>query len=104
VDKSLLLLLNQSITLAPSTGLDGYGIETFGSAVTVKAIIFQKQKLVLNAQGDSVVSTAQTFVDGTTTVTTNSKITLPDGTTPIIFAVSSFPNELGAIDYKIIYT
>ena len=104
MDKSLLLLLNQLVAISPATGLDGNGMETYGTSANVKCIIFQKQQLVVNAQGDSVVSTSQIFVDGDTAVTTSSKITLPDGSSPLILAVSTFPDEFGKADHKVIYT
>jgi hypothetical protein len=104
MEKALLLLLNQSVTITPATGLDGDGMETYGTAVVVQAIIFQQQKLVLGPLGDTVVSTSQIYVDGITAVTTSSKIVLPDGTAPLILAVSTFPDQYGAIHHKVIFT
>lgn len=104
MEKALLLLLNQSVSITPATGLTGDGIPSYGSAVIVKACIFEQQKLVRGPLGENVVSTTQTYVDGATAVTTSSKIVLPDGTVPLILAVSTFPDEYGAIHHKIIYT
>jgi hypothetical protein len=104
MDKAVLLILNQSVTITAATGLDGNGMETYGTGVVVKAIVFHKQRLVIGPQGDSVVSTAQVYVDGPTAVTTSSKITLPDGTTPLILAVSTYPDQNGDTDHKVIYT
>lgn len=104
MDKATLLLLNQTVTIAPATGVDGYAQPTFGTGVLVNAVVFGKQKVVKNAQGQDVLSTAQTFVNGTTAVTTSSKITLPDGTTPPILAVATFPDADGTTHHKVIYT
>lgn len=104
MDIGLLTLLNQTITLAPATGLDGYGKATYGTAVSVPALVEQRLKMIRDAQGREVVSSTQAFVDGTTVVTTESKITLPDGSTPVILAVASMPDVDGTIYSKVIYT
>jgi hypothetical protein len=104
MDTGLLSLLNQTVQIAPSTGLDGNGMETYGTPVPIPALIFEHQKLVSGPQATTVVSTTQVYVNGPTDVTTSSKITLPNGTSPLILAVSAFPDEHGNIDYKIVYT
>jgi len=104
MDAGLLLLLNQHVTIAPATGLDSEGMRTYGTAVTVDALVIGKQKLVLDSQGRDVVSSAQVYLDGTAVVTTESKITLPDGTTPVILAVSVYPDLDGVTDHKVVYT
>jgi hypothetical protein len=92
------------VTITSATGLDEYGMEVLGTPVVVKCCIFQKQQLVLGPQGDNVVSSTQIYVDGPTVVTTSSKIVLPDGTSPMVLAVSTFPDEWGVIDHKVIYS
>lgn len=104
MDAGLLLLLNQHVTIAPATGVDTEGMRTYGTAVTYDALVIGKQKLVRDAQGRDVVSSAQVYVDGTAVVTAESKITLPDGTTPVILAVSVYPGLEGVTDHKVIYT
>lgn len=104
MDIGLLLLLNQMITIAPATGLDSEGMRTYGAAVSSAALVIGKQKMVRDAQGHDAVSSVQVYVDGTVLVTAESRITLPDGTQPVILAVSSYPDENGVIDHKVVYT
>jgi hypothetical protein len=104
MDAGLLVLLNQHVTIAPATGLDSEGMTTYGTAVTYDALVVGKQKLMRDMQGREVVSSAQVYVDGTAVVTASSKITLPDGTTPTILAVSSYPDLDGVTDHQVIYT
>lgn len=104
MDASLLLLLNQIIVIEPSTGTDAYGQSTYGTGVSVHARVEGKNRMVMNAQGNNVVSGTSIYIDGTTVVTTSSRITLPDGTKPLILSIESMPDIDGTPHHKVIFT
>lgn len=104
MDASLLLLLNQLITIESTSGMDAYGQSTYGTGVSVKARVEGRNRVVVDAQGNNAVSSTTIYVDGPTVVTTSSRITLPDGTTPLILAIASMPDIDGTPHHKVIYT
>ena len=104
MDASLLLLLNQLITIEPTTGMDAYGQSSYGTGVSVKARVEGKNRMVMDAQGNNVVSGTTIYVDGITVVATSSRITLPNGTKPLVLAIAEMPDINGTCHHKIIYT
>lgn len=82
-------LLNSVISLEAWTGsYNDYGKPTFSAPVDIKARRFEKVKMTRDIEGRETVSTAQIFCE-VSTITTNDRITLPDGTKPLIISVSN---------------
>ena len=104
MDRSLLSLLKQTVLIQTSTGADGYGQQAYGTAVSIPARIIGRNRLVRNVQGQEVISTVQIIVNGDVAVTTFSRITLPDGSTPLVIAVLEMPDAYGIPYHKVIYT
>ena len=50
-------LCRQTVTIAPRTGIDGYGVVSFGAAVSYRARISGKRRIVRDDQGAEVLST-----------------------------------------------
>ena len=104
MDASLLLLLKQTITIEPASGMDAYGQSSYGTGVSVPARVEGRNRVVVDAQGNNAVSSTTIYVDGPTVVTTSSRITLPDGTTPLILSIESMPDIDGTPHHKVIFT
>jgi hypothetical protein len=104
MDAALLTLLNQHVTIEPVASLDGYGQQGFGTGVVVDCLIVQKNNVVRDAQGVEVVSSTQLWLDGTVSVTAQDRLTLPDGSHPVILAVQSMPDIDGTIHHKVVFT
>lgn len=104
MDAALLALLNQVITIESATGVDAYGQSRYGTAVLVHSRVEGRNRKVLDAQGNEVVSSTTIYVDGPTVITTASRITLPDGTKPVILAIAEMPDIDGTPHHKVIYT
>jgi len=104
MDASLLLLLNQLITIEPASGMDAYGQSSYGTGVSVHARVEGRNRVVVDAQGNNAVSSTTIYVDGLTVVSTASRITLPNGTTPLILAIAEMPDIDGTPHHKVIYT
>lgn len=104
MEKALLALLNQVILVESATGVDAYGQSTYGTFVSVPARVEGKNRKVLNAQGNEVVSSTTIYVDGAAVITTSSRITLPDGTKPLILSVESMPDIDGTPHHKVVFT
>lgn len=96
--------LRQTVAIEPFSAYNDYGEPTYGTAVSNNARIVQKTKMVRDAGGKEVVSTTQIYVNGSATVATTSRITLPDGTKPLILAIDITPDARGNAYLKVIYT
>lgn len=73
-------------------------------AINVPCRIQRKMVMIPSADGKDVISSCQIFTDGAAVIFTDTKITLPDGTTPKILNVYSSPDEFGSPYYKCVYT
>ena len=97
-------LLRSTITVEPRTGQDGYGMPTYGTAVTVAARIVYRPKMVRSTEGKEVVSGVTAWVTSQlVTVAATDRITLPDATTPRILSVERVPDEAGTVYTKIYF-
>lgn len=74
------------------------------TTVSVACRIQLKNVVIRDAQGKEVISSCQIYVNGDAVIATNSKITLPDGTKPLILAITTGTDELGTAYHKVIYT
>jgi len=104
MDDALLSMLNQTVKIAPLSSIDVNGKSIYGDDVNIPARVEYKTTRVLSGTGEDVISSTQTYVNGDVTVTTTSRITLPDGSTPLILKIDQHPDEDGNIYYKVIYT
>jgi hypothetical protein len=104
VEKELLDLLQQTVTIEPCTGENSAGEPVYGAAVTYACRVEEMLKTIYNKEGVLVTSTAQVFVDGVVPVGERDRVTLPSGLQPLILNIEVEPDETGAPYYKGIYT
>lgn len=95
--------LRQSITVERWTGQDAYGVPTYAAPVTVMAQVAGVAQLVRSADGAERASNTTLIVPGDTTIDAQDRLTLPDGTHPAIIAITTAPDQAGAL-VKQIYT
>jgi hypothetical protein len=88
-------MMRDTITHQPCTGYDRYGKPTYGASTSYPARVVRDNKMARNPQGEEVVSTCQVRICGTPAVTPADKITLSDGTVPVILSVSRPQDETG---------
>ena len=101
LDSALAALMVQSITLEYPDGtrtLDG--LETYGAPVTVACRIeATNRRMLARTRTDPSyverVATSRIYLAETPLVSTNCRLTLPDGRQPLILAVEANPDERG---------
>lgn len=94
----------RSVTIAPCTAEDVYGTRTYGTAVTVPAVIDYLIKNIKDFRGNEFITSGWLALPPTTAVTYSSKITMPDGSTPYIGSIGdAFDEEAGEVLYKEVY-
>lgn len=97
LDPLLAELMVDTITLAGVSSKDAYGKRTWGSATTITNCRVQSgTHKIVDGNGAEIVAEGTVYVPNAPTVTVNSKLTLPDGSTPPILLVDRVGDERGA--------
>lgn len=76
-------MMPHTITIEPFVSRDTYGAATYGAAVTYKARVQGKNRLITTLSGDEKVSTVTVYV-GSTSITPEDRLTLPASFSPTI--------------------
>lgn len=100
-------LMTQTITIAAVSSRDLYGKRTFATAVSYTARVVEQQVRVVDFEGRENVGTHTVWAHGHATsgvpnVGPDSRLTLPDGSTPAILNFSVYPDEDGDHHFKIV--
>ncbi|MGW2292719.1 hypothetical protein [Streptomyces phaeochromogenes] len=82
-------LLRHRITVEPYLGVSAYGPRYGPPETGIRALVGAEIKLVRNATGAQIVSTAQIIADPEFSPPTGSRITLPDGRRTIVINVAA---------------
>lgn len=92
-------MLHQFVYIAAPGSRDVYGKTTFGAAICYSARIEPSQELARSDTTEQANVTADVLINGDVPVTVHHKITLPDGTSPVITAVHKMPDSTGEIHH-----
>jgi hypothetical protein len=109
IPEPLLSMCRDTVTIEPWSDVDSYGAPTYGTGVAYPARIVGHRKIVRDATGQEVVSSAKVIVAADVTVDMRSRITLsqvPGGCTsqPRILSVDYFPwTTTGYLSHAVIY-
>ncbi len=90
--------MSQTVTLTPFTSSDKYGEPTYGGTPKVVAArVVNKQERIAIEGGETAISRGKVYLGEVVSPVplTKDQLTLPDGSTPEILAVSQFPDEAG---------
>jgi hypothetical protein len=85
----------EQIHRAPYTGVDAYGQHVYGTSTPMRARIDHETKLVRDAQGEQRVSVTQVYIATTEVMHVLDRITLPDGSTPLLLRVERLADHKG---------
>jgi hypothetical protein len=97
-------MMPDTATWRPLMSRDDYGAPTYGAAVPfANARLVRSPKLVRDASGDQVVSSAQLWLVGTPAIAPDDQVTLSDGTTPSIVNVGRWQDEAGESHTKVFF-
>ena len=105
---ALRALLTRTVTIASASSRDAGGAATYGTAVTYPARVEHRQRQVKDGNGRDVLATTVVYVGTNTTgaglpsATPQSRITLPDGTTPPILTVER-QDDLDGAHHEVVF-
>lgn len=96
IESLLTDLMVETITIASVSSKDAYGKHTWSAPTSInKCRVQTGSHKVLDTAGQETIAEGKVYVPNHPSVTVNSKLTLPDGTTPPILSVDTFGDERG---------
>ena len=101
--------MDQTVTVSVHSGMNTYGDPQYSTGTAShKARVEGTQRLVKGPDGRDVMARTVVYVGYTTagvapTITVQSKLTLPDATTPPIIAVDTLRMRSGGTDHQVVY-
>lgn len=104
IEAAFLDLMPSTVTVYAKTATDAYGKFTFsGTGTAVRCRIQPSDNVVTTADNRNVVSRGTIIFYGTPTITTDSKIVLPDNTIPLILTVQVHNDDTGTHHTTVTY-
>jgi hypothetical protein len=103
IDPDFAEMFPHSVTIEPLAGRNVYNERTYGPAVTWKANIQGRMRLVQTANGDERVSSNTIYIFGSPHVGVEDRITLPNGNQPQILSVATNADDKGD-HHTVVYT
>ena len=96
IEQDFLELFSETVTLFPPSTMDKYGKRTFSaSGVTASAHLVSEVSLTRDADGREVTEIGRVYLYGTPAVTTDYRILLGDGSSPVIIGVDTPHDQNG---------
>lgn len=97
IETMFLDMMPSSVTIYPKSSLDAYGKLTHSATgVAVRCRIMATRQRYATERNRDVLENGSIIFYGTPTITTDSKILLPDGSTPVILSVKVHNDDTGA--------
>jgi hypothetical protein len=91
-----LSMMPSTIKISTRSGHNNYGEPTFASTTTnFRARIVERREFMRTATGEVLEQTHVIWCrsTGATSITTDDRLTMPDGTTPQMLSVEMYPDE-----------
>jgi hypothetical protein len=96
MEAEFLDMMPHLITFEPNVGTNLYSKPSYGSPQTVRGRVVYGAQKTTNEGGQEVVARGKVTVGATLGLTPKYRMTLPDGTQPVIINVDRYPDEYGA--------
>ncbi len=92
-----------TISIQTVASTNSYGVDSYNTAVEYSGRVVYKNKSVINATGEEVVSRGAVWLQTKTVINTTDKITLPDGSSPELISVDRPQDQDGDHHVKIFF-
>lgn len=104
IEAAFLEMMPSTVTVYPQSSKTAYGAQTWSASGTgVRCRIQQTGVMSHDQNGRQIIEDGRIIFYGTPTIDLNSKISLPDGTTPVILSVVVHNDEDGANHTTVTY-
>ena len=90
-------MFTDTVTINAGSAIDKYGKRTYGGTQSsIQARVIYETKLMKNMEGQDIVSAGRVLLYGPYTgITLADKLTLPNGTTPVIVSIETKQDTAG---------
>jgi len=96
IEAAFLEMMPSEVTVYPKSSMDAYGKFTFSATGTAtNCRVMETGRVVKSADGRDVYEVGTIIFYGNPTITTDSKILLPDGSSPLILSVQVYNDDTG---------
>ena len=95
IEAVFLDLMPSSVTVYPVATTDEYGKSTFSSGVVTRCRVQETGRVVKNADNRDVYEAGTIIFYGVPTISTLSKIELPNGKFPLINSIQVYNDDVG---------
>jgi len=96
IEAAFLEMMPTQVTVYPKSSTDAYGKFTFSATGTATNCRVQETgRVVKSADGRDVYEVGTIIFYGNPTITTDSKIVLPDSSSPLILSVQVYNDDTG---------
>ena len=97
IEAAFLDLMPSQVTVFPKSSMDAYGKFTFSTTGTsTRCRVMETGRVVKSADGRDVYEVGTIIFYGNPAITPDSKIVLPNGSSPLIWSVQAHNDEVGA--------
>ncbi len=97
-------LLTQTVVRQPRTGLTHGGAATFsGTPSTFAARVVNVARQVRDMNGNVRMASHEAWIASTAVLSADDKYTLPDGLTPQVLSLATYPTETGNYHTKMFF-
>ena len=104
IEREFLELMHQTITVEKLIGCNPNGGDPiYGPPQKYRARVVDHQQLVVDADGQERMARTIAWIYGYPDVTTDDRVTLPDGRQPFIINVFGYPDEKGNHHVKLAF-
>ena len=97
IDVRFAEMMTDTIIFNAGTAIDKYGKRTYGgTTVTAQGKVIYENRLIKDQEGQDILSTGRVILYGPyTSLTLADKITLPNGTSPVIISLETKKDTAG---------
>lgn len=88
-------MMNDTVTIQARSSTNSYGQRTWGSTTSYNGRVSYQTRLMRGADGRERVSSGRVYMNGAYAISTDAKLTLPSGATPVISSVETFTDQNG---------
>jgi hypothetical protein len=96
-------LLTDQIVVYNMSTLDNYGKRSWSATgTTYRCRLMYDVLMTRDSAGRQVFEKGRAIVDGTPGITTDMKIVLPDGSSPVVLSIDEVSDETGAAHHTVV--
>lgn len=96
ISREFFEMMPHTVTVYGSSTMDKYGKQAWsGTGTEYRCRLVWDQRMVRSTDGREILEAGQAIIYGVATVDVNDRVTLPDGSSPLVTSVEQIKDEAG---------